>query len=334
MVADLLKECFVSVAVNRHNGARSDGEDGAFIESLRVTVGNYMQVVTADGRVLFGGHLSGINSDVHGAFNGALKKFAALPAAVRKPGAIKVPPPKYPPRQALAQPPRGGLVLRVYMRNLKRDKRGAVARITAEDVKDRQQFPDVNWRWAGAIFTQPMPDVMWIQEAEWKALVPQAPRKGERFAVPEAIKQRLFRYHLINGTYGMPERWEASEVLRGELTLTVEEVSPTLRLRLRGSALLATSKDLAKAQRGYDTRLAGALEYDPGKRAFRRFDLVSVGDWWGGDKFANRFVRPGRVPFGVALELAQGDRTSDLVPPKGQPFKDVVQSYFTVERAP
>jgi hypothetical protein len=145
---------------------------------------------------------------------------------------------------------------------------------------------------------------------------------------------RLFRYHLINGTFGLPEKWWPGEYLRGELTLTVEEVSPVLRLRIRGSALLASDKDLAKAQRGYDTWLSGALEYDPARKAFTRFDLVSVGDWCGGDREGNRFVRPGKVPLGIAFELARGDRASDLVPPKGQPFKDVITGYFAAEREP
>jgi hypothetical protein len=320
------------VTVNSHNGGDTDGEQGRFITSLGVPGGNYMHVVTADGKVLFAGTLSGINTDVQGALTGALKKWKALPEAERKPGAVKVPPQASPLRERLPQAPPGALILRVYMRNLKRDGKGELARITKEDVKDRKLYPDENWQWADAILTQPMPDVMWITKEEWQALVPASPKKGDQFDVPAAIAMRLFRYHLINGTYGLPEKWSPEEVLRGELTLTVEEVSPVLRLRLRGSALMATEKNTAAAQRGYDTRLSGVLEYDAAKKAFTRFDFVSVGDWWGGDREANRFVRPGKVPLGIAFELARGDRASDLVPPKGQPFKDLVPAYFMAEK--
>ena len=332
--SDLLKKAFVCVTVNTHNGGDSDGEKGRFIDSLKVPEGNYMHVATADGRVLFRGHLSGVNQDVCGTLTDALKKWQALPEAVRKPGAVKVPAPQYPPRKALIQPPAGGLVLRVYMRDLKRDDKGELARITSKDVKNRKLFPDDAWEWAGALMTQPMPDVMWLTEAEWKTLVPANPKKGDRFDVPAPIKMRLIRYHLINGTFGLAGKWWPAEVLRGELTLTVENVSPVLRLRLRGSALMASDKNLAKARRGYDTRLSGVLEYDPGKKVFTRFDLVAVGDWWGGDNEGNRFARPGRVPLGIAFELAQGDRVSDLVPPKGQPFADLANHYFVAEREP
>jgi hypothetical protein len=223
------------------------------------------------------------------------------------------------------------LILRVYQRDLKRDAKGEVARITYEDVKDRQMFPDEPWRWANAIMTEPMPDVMWLTEAEWKSLVPESPKRGDRFDVPTGIRMRLFRYHLYNGTFGLIQtQWFCSEITRGELTLTVEELSPVLRLRLRGSALMVSTWDKA-AERGYDTQLTGVLEYDPGRKSFTRFDLVSVGDWWGGDREGNRFARPGKVPLGIAFELARGDRVSDFVPPKGGPFKDLAKKYFAAE---
>jgi hypothetical protein len=333
VASDLIKQRFVPVTVNSHNGGETDGDNGRYLRALGNMHGNYMHVATADGQVLFGGHLSGINSDVQGALKGALKKWQALPAEKRKPGAVQIPP-KAPPGKGLIQPPPGGLVLRVYTRNLKRDDNGEPALITREDVKDRKRYPDPNWEWAGAIFTQPMPDVMWLTAQDWQSLVPAKPKKGDRFEVPAPVKMRLFRYHLINGTFGLPEKWWPDQFIRGELTLTVEEVAPVLRLRLRGSALMATDKNLAKAERGYDTRLTGILEYDSAKKAFTRIDFVSVGDWWGGDREGNRFTRPGRVPLGVAFELARGDRASDFIPPKGQPFRDVIGTYFSAESMP
>ena len=318
-----------------HNGVNSDGEKGGFIRPLDGG-GNNCQVVTSDGRVLFSGFLSGVVQDenVPTTLMDALKKWKAFPESSRKPGAIKIPAPNYPPREGTVQPPEGAMVLRVYQRNLKRDGKGEIARITKGDVKNRKLFPDDVWEWAAAILTEPMPDVMWVTKEEWKALIPANPKKGDQFDVPAPIKMRLFRYHLINGTYGLPDMWAPGQFIRGELTLTVEEVSPTLRLRLRGAALMATGKDLAKAERGYDTRLTGLLEYDPGHKAFTRIDFVSVGDWWGGDNEGGRMARPGKVPLGIAFELAKGDRASDFIPPKGQPYKDIATAYWVAEQEP
>jgi hypothetical protein len=329
----MLKKDFVCVTINCHNGTTEDGAKGEFVASLHCTQGNYMHIATADGQLLAEGELGTVNADVGGALTRALKKWRALPDSERKPGAIKLPPPTATSEDELIKPPPKGLILRIYQRPLKRDDKGEIARITKQDVKNRQWFPDENWQWAGAAMTQPMPDVMWLTEAEWKELVPPKPMVGDRFDVPAPIRMRLFRNHLINGTTGLPfERWALSQVLRGQLTLTVEVVSPVLRLRLRGSALIATEEDLTKAVRGYDTKLTGLLEYDPVKKAFSRFDIVSVGDWWGGDQYENRLARPGKTPFGIALELAQGDKASDFVPPNGTGFKSRAAGYFAANK--
>jgi hypothetical protein len=324
----------VCVTINCHNCAdKLDGEKGEFIGKLTGHQGGgFMQVATADGQLLADGSVGNVNADVRGILTTGLKKWSALPESARKPGAVKLKPPMSPPPEEVIAAPVGGLILRVFQRDLKRDDKGEIARITKQDVLNRELFPDENWRWADAHMTQPMSDVMWLTEAEWKALIPARPQVGDVFDVPAGLRMRLFRFHLINGTFGLPEHWSLSQVVRGELTLSVEEVSPILRLRLRGSALMATEANLAKAQRGYDSKLTGILEYDPAKKAFTRFDFVAVGDWWGGDTEGNRFVRPGRTPLGIAFELAKGDRASDFVTPKGQPFKNIANFYFAADK--
>jgi hypothetical protein len=110
--------------------------------------------------------------------------------------------------------------------------------------------------------------------------------------------------------------WRPQDIRSHKLTLTVEEVTPAaVLLRLEGSALLATAPDPAKADRGFDVRLAGHIRYDRAKKAIDRFDVVAVGDHWGEGPFTRR-ARPGRQPLGVAFELADGKSSADLVPPQ------------------
>ncbi len=100
-----------------------------------------------------------------------------------------------------------------------------------------------------------------------------------------------------------------------KLTLTVVEATSVVRLRLEGSALLATKADPKEAERGYDVSLLGSIDYDRGKKAIVRFDLVALGDHWGESRLT-RGARPGRTPLGVAFELARGDQAADRVPPQ------------------
>ena len=57
------------------------------------------------------------------------------------------------------------------------------------------------------------------------------------------------------------------------------------------------------------------LEYDPAKKAFTRFDMVALGDYWGGDYEGGRFKRPGRTPLGIAFELVERRQRRRRVPP-------------------
>ena len=302
------KKC-VSIAINGHMLgwlARTDGASGAFIKDNRhPSGGNCFVLTTPSGKKLAGG------SGTHGAeaaLREGFRAWAKLSQAERK----ALPPGKeFQPAEAVrCAPPPGGLVVATFVRNLKRDEKGKLARITPEDLKHKDRYPDWN-----PIYTQPARFNLWLTREEWQALVPAHPAKGQTFAVPDAVRRRIFRFHLADGTYGLPGHWKPEHIRSGELTLTVEAVAPVVRLRLRGSALMATDKDLAKAAHGYEATLAGVLEYDSTRKAFTRFDAVAIGDCWGGDWEGGRFKRPGRAPLGVAFRLTTGDRVVDRVPP-------------------
>jgi hypothetical protein len=327
-VADLVKENCVAVALNGHMLhwlARTDGANGEFIKANRhPSGGNCFVLTTPAGRKLAGGNGPGGAAE---ALASGLKAWRELPQTDRK---------ALPRRQAVPSlpevtrctPPPGGLILRSYVRNLKRDGRGELARVTREDLKDRVQYPDWN-----PIYTEPAHYHVWLTAAEGKSLVPARPEKGQRFPVADPIQKRLFRYHLVNGTFGLPSPWRLEDIRSGELTLLVEEVSPVLRLRLEGAAVLATDADLSRAQRGYQARLLGWLEYDPGKKRLTRFDVVALGDYWGGDYEGGRFRRPGRAPLGIAFELARGDSAADRVPPLvHMDRKEIRDRYFAAEQ--
>jgi hypothetical protein len=322
----------VGVAVNQLNGINADGDNGAFVAGLGKRDVNYFHLATPGGKLVAGMFLSGVNIDNKTLLLNALKKWQQLPAEERKPGSVPMADPKGEAARPLTPPP-NGLVLRVYMRNMKRDRKGDLDRITRADLQDRKTYKDDTWRWANGIYTEPMPDVMWLTEDEWKSLVPTDPRPGDKFSVPDPIRKRIIRFHLTDGTYGLPDWWKLADIRSEELTLTVEEAGPALRLRLQGAVLLATDADRAKAHHGYDARLEGRLVYDLKNKAFTRFDFLAVGDCWGGDWEGGRFARPGPAPLGVAFELASGDRTADRVPPKGRNFlKEVARTYFHADQ--
>jgi hypothetical protein len=317
----------VAVAVNQLRVVATDGDNGNFVAGLGNRGANYFHLATPGGKLVAGMWLSGANVDNKSVILAALKKWRALPKSERNPGSVKVMPPKNS-ALGLPKPPANGLVLRVYTRNLKRDHEGKLARITKADVQDRKTYKHASWRWSNGIYREPMPDVMWLTEAEWKSLVSKTFKKGDQFPVPAPVAKRLIRYHLIDGTYGLPFQWKLGDIQTEKLMLTVEDVKTSiLRLRLQGKVVVATKMDLTKGT-GFDARVEGILNYDPQKQRLTRFDILAIGDVWGPDFAAGTFSRTGRAPLGIAFELARGDKAADLVPPKGQNFNNLARHYF------
>jgi len=108
-------------------------------------------------------------------------------------------------------------------------------------------------------------------------------------------------------------------VIAASCLLTVDSVAGSkVKLRAEGTALLADNRDPQRAKCGFAPKFSGYIEYDTTTQRLERFDLIALGDHWGHGAFAPG-ERPGRTPFGVALELAPDaervSHPSDSVPP-------------------
>ncbi len=317
----LIRQHFVAASVPTWV-CRADSPEGEFLRTAGidkhwVTSSGYMHCVSASGKLL-GGRPS----------PEVLRAFQQLPEDERAPGAIQVP--ELPADQRVVpSPPEGGLVLRVHARFLHRTSDGTLRHAVPGDFPLMRDKPEVMRTWA--LFLQPNTEYLWLTREEWQSLVPRDPAVGQELPVDAAIVQRLARFHLT------PQRATTSEggivsrrlVKTAWATLYVDEVTPLrICLRLRGHVHWGRDYDASQATtpngplaQGFETRLDGRLEYDRARQAFTRFDVVAPGEVWGrwGDANGNSMYveRPGRNPFGFALELASGDSPTDRLPPGG-----------------
>jgi len=254
---------------------------------------------TADGKLLAYKN-AGQNPDVmRETLKQGLREWQKLPDERRKPSSVKVEDLSKIDAQYARKPPPGGLIVNVYTRILDHDKdsfcRGTCRTLGGEAAAR---------------------DHLWLTEAEWRGLIPANPKKGDRTPVPEKVAERILRFHLTDNTRGEPNMWRREEIRSKDLTLTVDDVTPaSIRLRLDGSAVLATKADVEKAERGFDVRFLGYIGYDRTKKAIDRFDVVAAGDHWGEGTHTRR-ARPGKMPLGVAFELSDGKSGADRVPPQ------------------
>jgi hypothetical protein len=257
--------------------------------------------LTADGKLLAYKN-AGQDADVmREVLRDGLAAWRKLPADRRRPGAVPVSDAGEQDRRFSRTLPPGGYVVRVYTRCLEQDDQGGLR------CCPRSAGPG----------TAAARDHLWLTRDEGQALVPPRARKGEQIALPPTVAQRILCYHLLDNTRGEPPHWGRDQVRTQELTLTVEEATSTrVRLRLEGTALLATDPQPERADRGYDVHLLGYIEGDPRQRRLERFDLVALGNHWGQGTYT-RGARAGRTPLGVAFELVPADVSANLVPPQG-----------------
>jgi hypothetical protein len=262
---------------------------------------------TADGEILAYKN-AGQNADVmRDVLKQGLAKWNRLPVEKRKPGAVTVDAPGRVDGRYTRTPPEGGLIATVYARILDTDDKGFCKGMCDTLGGDRAAR-----------------DHLWLTAADVKSLVPNNPKVGDTFPMPLAIAMRIVRFHLVDNTRGEPPAWTREEVRSQSLMLKVASVSAErIKLTLEGSALLATVADPAEAKRGFDAKLFGYLSFDRTKEEFDRFDIVAEGNFWGEGTYT-RGARPGRKPFGVAIELA-GDKPTDRIPPQ---FAREFREYF------
>lgn len=336
--AKLIKDNFVPVSVSNYDQGRKDAV-GQFFKDAKMQLpgaGGSQWAVTASGKVLEANNHHGLGFNI----KKALEKWNALPAAERAPGAVKIGDiGEVDPLRTVPTPPARGLILKVYYRAFMRDG-GKLRYVTGKDLwhdeigkKTEEAFDKL---YPGRITTaQAQPDHMWLTEAEWNSLLPADPKKGDKSAAPAGITDRLIRWHLNPlSVYGETTSLGPKAVRAGELTLTVDAVSPTsIRLRLDGFARLGQEapKDVADGkcacinQWGYEPRLLGFLEYDPRKNVITRFDVVALGDHFGRLGISDSASRNGVQPLGITFELVTGDAPADRIPPGRTP---TAKNYF------
>ncbi|QDV36307.1 hypothetical protein [Tautonia plasticadhaerens] len=279
IIVDLLKTRFVPVAIDQAYQRRQDDAEGDFYRRIAAqgprddfedtTQGFY--IATAGGDLL----LYNNNRDpakLRRLMTQKLAEFEASPAAGRAVEAISSD--EADPRYNV-EPPVGGLVLRVRAK-----------------VLGGYGPTDDPWR---RIFQESVSrDNLWVTAAEHEALA-----RGE---VPEPLRRRIARFHLIDNTRGEPPMWEEGEIRSIELRLRDG--------RLEGSVHLETNR----GDRGYEAELLGVVEVEGGWVV--RLELVALGEFWGAGPFTGG-APEGRFPLAVTFEIADGTDVADRIPPQG-----------------
>ena len=281
-VVDLLKNRFVCVGI-AHNGAgrRKDAE------------GDFARKIIGSGGTLQGLHVINTKGELVGYVYDFRPKsvLAMLDKALKEYKHVEAPEIDFTRKDKRFVVPQNGLVVVGTAKVL-----GGHDPVKA--AKGTIQY-DMETAWKTSLGREHL----WVRRDEVQALV-----KGE---LPDSLKKRIARYHLVDNTRGTPTGWTEAEIKKLEITLE--------RGRLKGSVHLET-KD---GNRGYQADLLGFVEIKDGK--VTRFDLVARGQFWGQGTYTPGAPK-GRFPLAIAFTLAEpSDPLYQLVPDAVRCYADYLR---------
>jgi hypothetical protein len=297
-----------------HNNVMQSGYEGeeAFWEKTRaqgMTRPNCFFVCSASGVVLKGS----IPQDLLR----AVYAFQKLPESERKPVVRQEERGSLDANVGRMEPPPGGLIIRIYMRALARDKDGQLYVPKTIRILPYLTIP-----------AEPQRDFLWLTKAEWQSIIRAEPRVGSTFPLPDSIRERIVRFHLIDACECIARPWKTTEVRDSKLALTVEESTLSrVRLRLDGSATVGENNVPPD-----EFQLAGFLTYDVQKKAFTQFDITAFSE--AGHKIGRHYGpltgKEKTAPMAIAFELAE-DRPLERLPPRGTFVLDERRQYLPSE---
>ncbi|MFP6659166.1 MAG: hypothetical protein VB853_13370, partial [Pirellulales bacterium] len=167
---------------------------------------------------------------------------------------------------------------------------------------------------------EPIKDMFWLTEADWKSLVPTGLKKGDVIAFPRAASRRLLLWGCYNwwAAETLIRLWKPDAIRQTDLTATVVEASSSsVTLKLAGDFDMANDTSKPETyQATYKGRLSGMVHYDRAKAKFTRFDMLVLGDFQGvWFCRSNLNWGPKPVPLAFAFQLAKpGSPADDVIP--------------------
>jgi hypothetical protein len=262
-VVDLLKTKFVCVGI-AHNGAgrRKDAE------------GDFARKLIGKGGTLQGLHVINTAGDLVGYVYDFRPQsvVAMLEKSLKKFKPVDAPAIDFKDKDKRFTMPEDGLVVFTIAKVLAGHDPVKAAKRTIQH--------DMETAWKNSMGREHV----WIRNDEVNALV-----TGE---LPDSLRKRIVRYHLVDNTRGTPTGWTENEIKKVEMKLE--------NGALKGSVHLET-KD---GKRGYQADLLGFVQAKDGK--LTRFDIVAHGQFWGHGTYTPGAPK-GRFPLAISFTLGHAD---------------------------
>jgi hypothetical protein len=168
-------------------------------------------------------------------------------------------------------------------------------------------------------------DHVWLNNEEMNSLIPADPTVGDSFNLEEKLAQRFARYYFLDSVRGESEPYSRQHVEMAEISFTVVKVTDQIiKMKISGRSKVnrpATrernpfSGEVISKDMGSNQLIYGIAEVDRIRDRFSRFEMLAVGDRWGGSTYNFRSDDLASSPIGFGFQLVP-DVSTDPTPPR------------------
>ena len=168
-------------------------------------------------------------------------------------------------------------------------------------------------------------DHVWFSEQESHLWIPKIKNIGAIYECPKVIKDRLFRFHLVDNVRGQTLPFAPEEIKEANLNVELVDIKESnLELKIFGN-----SKAIAKGKwklgeniwtptheldHSISTEILGNAIYDTKKKSFTKFELVIIGNWKGKTENNGRKFGPESGMLGIQYNLADKSPSNKIAP--------------------
>ena len=181
-------------------------------------------------------------------------------------------------------------------------------------------------------------DHVWFSKSEARQWLPDDPKEGDVYDLPDHLANRLFCFHLVDNVRGQTLPFAPQEIKKSNLQIEVQERHQSnVRIKIRGH-----SKSVAKGEwllgkndwtptypldHSMKTEMLGKATFDLSLNRFMEFEMVAIGKRYGKTQNNSRNNSPDSSYIGFLFTLAEG-RTSEKIAPA---FVDIYNADWIVK---
>ena len=168
-------------------------------------------------------------------------------------------------------------------------------------------------------------DHVWFNKEESCQWLPNHPKVGDIYDLPEKLNDRLFRFHLVDNVRGQTLPFAPTEINSSKIQIEILEYEKDkMRFKIIGSSSAIAKGEWLLGENDWTpthlldhsmtTNLLGEATYNLSSEKFIEFEVVAIGHRNGKTQNNGRKYGPDSNYIGFLFKLSQ-DRASDKIAP-------------------